>query len=446
MFKKRAGRWSNSLDYKEKKDKMFQYERKKTTIAKKASSDVRKKVALDRHKPIYSSAYYCNRQLPNLTIQRIPIVTAMAPTAGSNWEAGAARPHIDELPSVCSDDSLDGKIKFIEDVLSENNWREALKNDEDKKRPAQNILDGWDSILPNLLEKYEFKSYGKNQSQTYHRPGSNNAVAPLGYQAERRMPILMCIYRASNGIRKCRRYEPDEKIKRYMRHYATLLTVRFGIKSEIQCYYDDGVIYVAVNNETDEKKLFESEINGMNVWKLGEYYLQEAIKYKKAHSQLNWTEFVREICPLFLPNKRAKTFARRLRHSIPYPALLKNAKFQVIGSRDINVKIEGLHAERKILYFLRSKKGDNFFLNPLKLGGIRRPCFICSALCFSDMDQVRPGPVWVSNAASRPKDILEMFLILNAIINKNNTTYISDNGMGNDTESSEGSTTDNIWD
>lgn len=425
---------------------MFQYEREKTTIAKKASSDVRKRVVLDRHKPIYSSAYDCNRQLPSLTIQRIPIVTAMAPTAGSNWEAGAARPHIDELPPICSDDSLDGKIKFIEDVLPENNWREVIEYNEDKRRSARNILNRWRSILCNLLKKYEFKSYGANQSLTYHRPGSNNAVEPLDYQDETRMPILMCIYIASNGIRKCRIYKFYEIIKRYMRHYATLLTVRFGIKSEIQCYYDDDVIYVAVNNETDEKKLFESEINGMNVWELGEYYLQEAIKYKEAHSQLNWTEFVCKICPLFLPNKRAKTFAGRLRHSIPYPTLLKNAKFQVIRSSDIDVKIKGLHAERKILYFLRSKKGDNFFLNPLKLGGIRRPCFICSALCFSNMDQVRPGPVWVSNAASRPKDILEMFLILNAIINKNNTTYISDNGMGNDTESSEGGATDNIWD
>lgn len=89
------------------------------------------------------------------------------------------------------------------------------------------------------------------------------------------------------------------------------------------------------------------------------------------------------------------------------------------------------------------QKNDDIFLDPLRLGGIRRPCFICSALCFKDMSEVHPGPVWVSNAASRPRDINEMFLILDAIRNKENVTNISSIGdkgtMDADTESEAGS-------
>ncbi len=134
-------------------------------------------------------------------------------------------------------------------------------------------------------------------------------------------------------------------------------------------------------------------------------------------------------------------------HALMCPSALSGAKIHAIKSREVNVKIHGLHAERKILYYLRSQKNDEgFFLDPLRLGGIRRPCFICAALCFENMSQVRPGPCWVSEAGSKPKDIKEMFLILDAIRNNDNITYITDtNGhltMDHDTESSEGSECD----
>lgn len=413
---------------------MFQFKSKKANSYSKTAA---RKNSLYRKRRGNANS----RQVPDYPIQRTPIPTATAPMSEIRYEAGAARPHNCVRSSVIIDGQIEDVIEFIEKLLSNNNWRELIKRG-DICCYAQNILNRWKEIFPILLEYYVFEHHGANQSCTFHRVKSTDADNPI---VKGGMSKMKRLYGGSDGIRKSRVYGPDEEIKRYLRHMASALKIKFGIENEIQCYYDDNIVYVAANTQGDENKLLEIEGEGVSKYDaVLQDYSQKAYKYNKSHSEPNWAEFITEILHCDLSDKSAEVFARRFRHIIPCPQLLENATFKVITSSDINNGIPGLHAERKILYYLRSLKGnENMFLNPLRLGGIRRPCFICAALCFSSMDQVRPGPVWVSAAASTPKDISEMFLILDAIRNKKNITYITlgrnnNPTMDHDTESESG--------
>lgn len=408
---------------------MFQYKSKKANSYSKTAA---RRNSLYRKRRGNANS----RQVNDYPIQRMPIPTATAPTSKIRYEAGAARPHNCVRSSVIIDGQIEDVIEFIEKLLSNNNWRELIKRG-DICCYAQNILNRWKEIFPILLEYYVFEHHGANQSCTFHRVKSTDADNPI---VKGGMSKMKRLYGGSDGIRKSRVYGPDEEIKRYLRHLASALKIKFGIENEIQCYYDDNVVYVAANIQADENKLLE--IEGKKVLEYDAVLQKYSRIFNKVNSKSDRDKFGTRLLRRMIPKKGGKAFARksqwsipnkrayasvkRLRHNISCPELLKNATFKVITSSDINNGIPGLHAERKILYYLRSLKGnENMFLNPLRLGGIRRPCFICAALCFSSMDQVRPGPVWVSAAASTPKDISEMFLILDAIRNKKNITYIT---------------------
>lgn len=412
---------------------MFQYKSKKANSYSKTAA---RRNSLYRKRRGNANS----RQVNDYPIQRTPIPTATAPMSEIRYEAGAARPPIDELLSGIHDDQ-----SFIERVLLTEDWRTLIEYENIRSR-AERILNRWNEILPVLLGRYGFKRHGGNQSCTYHRVKSTDADSS---KVKGEMSKIKRLYEGSGGIRKSRVYGPDEKIKQYLRHLASALTVRYGIENEIQCYYDDNVVYVAANTKGDEEKL--SKIEGKKVLKYDAVLRRYSQIFKEANSKPDRDKFRIRRGKAFarktqgsIPNKRAYASVRRLRHNIPCPDSLNNAKIQIIKTKEINVEIPGLHAERKILYYLRSLKGNNdMFLDPLRLGGIRRPCFICSVLCFSNMDQVHQGPVWVSAAASTPKDISEMFLILDAIRNEKNITYITlgrnnNPKMDHDTESESG--------
>lgn len=374
-----------------------------------------------------------NRQVSENRISSPPIVTAIAPRADDQYSAGAARWPINELsPDYPSD------LGFIEYVLA-NNWRELIRCEEVTSR-AKKILEKWNKFLPQFLEHYGFVSRGANQSHTCHRSGSNDTAEQIDRWDEMRTSKIMGLYKDSSGIRRRRKYTDDEVIKRYLRHCAAALAINFGIDDEIQCYYDDNVVYAATNNATNSDL---SKINGMKISECSiilQHSWRELIKSPTDNDNHPiWGRFQDKVINIVAPNNMTHPLLNKLEHPVSCPPSLSDAAFQVIGN---TYGIRGLHAERKILYYLRAQKRDqDIFLDPLRLGGIRRPCFICSALCFADMSQVHPGPVWVSGAASKPKDDNEMFLILEAIRNKNNTTHMTLDRKGHltdkyDTESS----------
>lgn len=469
---------------------MYQYASKKTTVyAKKASSDTGKKSASSRRRFFNSSVDQHNWQVSN-TIQRShigaeippgarnqysagsarrstneflmdfseaspnnrqvseniisspPIVTAIAPRSENQYGAGAARLPLAELLSRIPDNQ-----EFIKRTLLTEDWRELIECEKIRFR-AEKILKDWNKFLPEFLKYHGFESYRANQSHTYHRSRSNDAAESIDHYDELGMSKIMRLYKDSSGIRESREYTDDEAIKRYLRHCAAALAINFGIEDEIQCYYDNKVVYVAANNNAGSGI---SGINGTNVSECSailQHSWRELIKSPADNDNHSiWGGFHDKLVNMVTSNNMTHPLLDKLEHGIPCPPSLIDAAFQVIGN---TYGIQGLHAERQLLYYLRDQKRErDMFLDPLRLGGIRRPCFICSVLCFADMSQVHPGPVWVSEAASEPNDVNEMFLILEAIRNKNNTTHVTSDKSGHlsndlDTESegseSEGST------
>lgn len=413
---------------------MYQYESKKSTASTKmASLDMGKKSAPSRRRVFNSSANKHYRQVSENIMQRAPIITVGAPQIKTQYSAGAARLPLAELLSRIPDDQ-----EFIKRTLLTEDWRSLIECENIRFR-AEKILKDWNEFLPQFLEHYGFGSYGENQSLTYHRSGSNDTAEQIDQHDEMRTSKIMGLYKDSSGIRRCRKYTDDEAIKRYLRHCAAALAINFGIEDEIQCYYDDNkVVYVATNNVVGSGI---SGINGTNVSECSailQHSWRELIKSPADNDNHSiWGGFHDKLVNMVTSNNMTHPLLDKLENSISCPPSLSDATFQVIGN---TYGIRGLHAERKILYYLRDQKREqDMFFDPLRLGGIRRPCYICSALCFADMSQVRPGPVWVSSAASTPRDISEMFLILDAIRNRNYITYVSESGgnptTGNDTES-----------
>lgn len=443
---------------------MYQYESKKTLkSAKSTSSDKGKKIASSRCGFSDLSPFSHSRQMP-YTIQRSRLSTAILAAAESQYSAGSARPPIDELPDCFIEIGTNRRqapkniassplIITATAPMADNQYgAEATGrfnerttacsgdlefSDESIMARAEQVRSCWKAFLPEFLLKNGFKSYGANQSHTFHRL-SNAAAESLNHQKTTRTKIAG-MYNGSASIRKRRKYNSNEEIKRYLRHFAAALALNLRIEGEIQCYYDNNKVYVAANNDADITKLLKIDNEKISYFAdVLQYFYKEIIQ----HEAENFTPAIQAK----FQGKPKKTIAsdpknnpllRRLRHSLNCPCGLGTAEIEVIKG---NYGITGLHAERKILYCLREKRNNNeLFLDPLRLGGIRRPCFICSALCFADMSQVYPGPVWVSNAASRPRDINEMFLILNAIRNKENVTFISFNNgrltMDNDSDS-----------
>lgn len=416
---------------------MFLYESKKPAASIKTASS-NKCADSGRRVHFDSSACQNNRQEYNFIIQKCPIPTAIAPKSG--FAAGSPRP-----PSYnVSPDSLDD-LDFIEYVLSNDDLKKRIESGSEKRfRTRVEIIRGrWRVFLPRFLTHCGFKSFGANQSLTFHRPGRNMATYSPQHRDRGKLSKLNRMYKGSSGIRARRRYTKEEEIKRYLRHCAAAFKLSYNLGSEIQCYYDDEeqIVYVAVNTQRDERKI--SKIGGE---KLSEC-LENTQRSLRKTNDVSAFRGKAKSNTARLSDRITKPLFRRLKHNLTCPAALRKAIFKIIKSSEVNFKIPGLHAERKILYYLRSQKGnDNISLDPLRLGGIRRPCFVCSALCFKDMSQVHSGPCWVSIAASTPKDVKEMFLILGAIRNNENITHVSDNNgqntMDNDTDSSEGSECD----
>lgn len=417
---------------------MFQYESKKSAaLGKTFSANKNKNIGSRRISRFYPSVRQNNIQAFN-HITQTSSCPAVMPQAEERYSADGAGASYD----VLSDSSND--VDLILDMLPKNCQRNSLNellNDPNIMR----IFENWETFFPRFLERCGFRGYGARPSLTFHRPKSNNSAELSERSVREKITKINELYKKGSGIQMRRKYTDEEEMKRYLRHCAAALKVIFETENEIQCYYNDenNTVYVSANTKDDEKKL--SEIDGEMILKYSIIFRHSfreinKNKYNKGNSSV-LRKFNDKIVDAILSGDGNKPHLKRFTHTLTCPTALKKAKFKLIKSSDIDVQINGLHAERKILYYLRKKNNRNMYLDPLRLGGIRRPCFICSALCFEDMFQIHSGPVWCSKAASAPKDIKEMFLILDAVRNSENTTHITyDNGrfkMDADTESDE---------
>lgn len=297
-----------------------------------------------------------SRQTPENIRSSSPIITAAVPTSDHQYGA-EVEGRVDERTAAYFDD-----LEFIDDVLSKNHGRDLIGSDENISSRAEQIRSRWETFLPKFLLENGFKPYGACQSLTYHRPPNDSATGAGGCCDERNNSKIGEIYKSSSGKRTPREYIGDEEIKRYLRHCAAALAINFGVEHEIQCYYDNNIVYVATNNDTDLTELLK--INGRKVSECSQVlqYSYKKIIQREAENDNSaiWDNFQDKLNDAILSDKKYQPLLRRLRHPLTCPASLKDATFQVIEN---NFGIRGLHAERKILYYLRkTKKNNEFFL------------------------------------------------------------------------------------
>ncbi len=278
-------------------------------------------------------------------------------------------------------------------------------------------------------EKYFRHMYREEQMATeeeIHEPQAGEARPPLeDIPVREPRNKLERINVGTREVCSPRKYSLEEKIQQYLRHVAAALKLKYSISGEIQCYYEEynskKIVYISGNLNCVNKKLREKNLDYLPV---------------NTFMKLFYETYDRENR---IESSKDKYLVRRLEHKIESP--FGDDVILLIVSDEIGTGVEGLHAERRILYHLRSKRNeDNFFLDRQRLGGIRRPCFVCAVICFAKDAGVRGGAFWSSIAAKKTLSPKEDHLLFEAISDRRTVTYVTEDAKGNlttdeDTES-----------
>ncbi len=225
--------------------------------------------------------------------------------------------------------------------------------------------------LPRYAVQNGFQRYGANQSEKLIRTNPLSCSPP----PQKQQSVISSMIAGTTSERTAHTMEPTH---RYLRRCAETIALKCGIASdEIQCYYHRNTVLVSANTK--------SRIDAI----------------KRIVENKNVIEFMTSEIPDSLysdtPIRNPESLRRTRKH--PECPLSENAVFHVVGC--IGSYSEGLHAERRILYHLRENyyKNSNYFLDYNMLGGRRRPCFVCGAICFRDSSKIPRGPLWSSVAA-----------------------------------------------
>jgi len=237
--------------------------------------------------------------------------------------------------------------------------------------------------------------FGDNQSLTFHRP-----VDPVAGEHNIQEGVLQDIYTPGNqekGIRFPHSFR-DTPHRQVARWFASALSDNSGISGEIQCYFDEASheLLVATNKRSEYADL-------ASVDTLTDTPMQE---YSKPHIARRRERHMRKLAEV----------DRRLRAGEmvygPESGLtpeqiqeLQNAYQDIYFNYTVHFLPPGatadLHAEQRILEYLRSTTGNNdLLLDPARLGGLRRPCLACASRVFSPADAARyAGPYWDTDSA-----------------------------------------------
>lgn len=188
-------------------------------------------------------------------------------------------------------------------------------------------------------------------------------------------------------------YEEEYDIKRFMRWIASYLSAKYNIGSEVQCYYDIRTrrILVAANKDSDISTL-ASQIS-TRLLRL----------------------FLLEVAFEPFPIGSGKTVKELTKRQIRHGKKLSRLSDMAMISKGIDLSkvrlcvvprisdVDSLHAEQRILHYLRGEAEDeSLMLQPQLLGGIKRPCFVCAHACFAPGDRanVHPGLLWDTKSAT----------------------------------------------
>jgi hypothetical protein len=248
-----------------------------------------------------------------------------------------------------------------------------------------------DEFLGALKEEFAthtWVQYGANQSETHHR-------VPRDWEEnEEKTKIEKMYVEGSEQRSKPRGYE-SERPKQALRWLSTLIFAKFPEGVEIQSYYEKGTITVS-SNKTSVNEKIQGYLDG------GTSPIEQLRKIKA-------------------------TTAREIRHKAK---LLDRANYpeqeniwKALNKRKIEVPTDeftsddekvDLHAERRIKH-KRPK------LDPDLLGGVKRPCLVCTTNL--NLKNARPGPSWASGAALHGYKLDDLKEMANE---QNILTYVSE--------------------
>lgn len=169
----------------------------------------------------------------------------------------------------------------------------------------------------------------------------------------------------------------DDRERQVLRWTATSLLTMLPSGVEVQCYYENGTVYITSNDVATNRKLqaLLEEHHGDLVAVVTDSY--EAIAKAGERQERHAKKLI------------GRAMSRVYEEQDPILDCLTAGKVNVVQGSE-----EGLHAERRIQRFLQRK------LDPRFLAGVKRPCAIC-AVALELTGRCFPGPTWISAAATQ---------------------------------------------
>jgi len=238
------------------------------------------------------------------------------------------------------------------------------------------------------------KAYGDNQGLTFHR-----AVERVDGRHNIRFSTLSGIYTRGNeerGIRYPHSFR-DTPYRQVARWFASALSDNSGISGEIQCYFDEESHELLISTNKAHEMEALSKIRKVTSEPLQRYSKAYMQRRRERHMR-NFNEVARRLAEgemvygshSGLSDEAALEQQRIYRDIYSY-----SVRFIPPGA------FEDLHAEQRILEYLRERTHNNeLLLDPTRLGGLRRPCLACAWRIFPDEDARQiAGPYWDSNSA-----------------------------------------------
>lgn len=336
---------------------------------------------------------------------------------------------VDEGGTPSSEPTFEETRKLLNDKKDLYHFRKTYQDQESGERyQAFEIETSSVEYIKWVLEHF-WVSRGANQSLTYHSPTTATRIDKVPPQYDTKLQAMYGEVPEHQGIRGEREYSAEEDIHRFLRWVATDISVAYGTKQEIQCYYDKTKkrILVGANSDNDIEKLVGRKQHSVSLDKRQIRHLEHLRRFQQIVLEM-------------INNKE----------------ILENP---VEECQAVTNGPDGLHAEQRILKYIESLPKDELELSemirrgvvkletdkttnkerirldPQFLGGLRRCCMACKNACFSEKDSsdYRPGPVWPSDNALAQMQPADRVRLLEDI-RENSETYVTGKERGRVTD------------
>ena len=259
--------------------------------------------------------------------------------------------------------------------------------------------------------------YGANQSETHH-------IVPADKEDVPDKDKLEFLYEGTSGERKLRSFS-NETPRQLLRWIATALSKKVQKAVEIQCYWDvqNQNLWISTNKWSKNKKLAEA-VNKLRAerahFQKGNYaagrvrrHVVKLLGRQAGRQQQQGTD-----------RQQVAIYNAFMTGTVHVPL----ARYPAFPAKQID-----LHAERRISIAVGHALDSNY------LGGIMRPCLICSRAL--NLRGARSGPLWNSVPSLHGYDFDEAIdhAIANGVITHvSRDRYTDSLDINHDTDSDSG--------